>query len=98
MIGDLRRSPHMFYLAVLFIAISGLVCCRDLAFFNFFVAFFFAAMIVLLPSDCPHGRYIVIGNSRAKCPGVCVRSSSRMKCAGCAGRIRRRTRPEPASR
>jgi hypothetical protein len=69
-----------------------------LAFFNFFVAFFFAAMIVLLPSDCPHGRYIVIGNSRAKCPGVCVRSSSRMKCAGCAGRIRRRTRPEPASR
>ena len=70
MIGDLRRSPHRFYLAPLSKAISGLVCCRDLAFFNFLVAFFFAAISCLLPSNCPHGRYILIGNSHAKCPAV----------------------------
>ena len=70
MIGDLRRSPHAYYLATLSKLISGLVCCRDLAFFSFLVAFFLAAIIFLLLSNCPYGRYILIGNSHAKCPAV----------------------------
>jgi hypothetical protein len=41
-----------------------------LAFFSFLVAFFLAAIIFLLLSNCPHGRYILIGNSHAKCPAV----------------------------
>lgn len=63
MIGDLRRSPHMFYLAVLFIAISGLVCCRDLAFFSFLVAFFFAAIIFSFCRIALTGRNMLIGKS-----------------------------------
>ena len=64
------------------------MCVKALAFFNFLVDFFVAAMFFPLPFGLPPwavGPYIC--KSGAKCPVQRERNSSRVQCGGCNDRI-----------